>query len=99
MAGLSAPVRKLMRNEVVSPCDIHNAHTGLKALGYDLRLYGIGPAPVAPPRLHHIAPSDKSIPSISHPSPLSALQTFSQAPHTQKMLGIDGSEPSLTVYF
>ncbi len=64
LSRLATPLRKMVGLHIMTPRDIHHANTGLQALGHNPRLQIIRPAPILPPRLHHLATTDKSVPSI-----------------------------------
>jgi hypothetical protein len=60
-----SPIRQLVRDDVMAPCDIDNARTGLETLSNNPRLHIIRPTPVTPTRFNNIKPTHKST-SIRH---------------------------------
>jgi hypothetical protein len=50
----------IVRNDVMAPCDIDNARTGLETLSNNPRLHIIRPMPVTPTRFNNIQPTNKS---------------------------------------
>jgi hypothetical protein len=65
-----------MRNNSVSPRDINNPHAGLKAFRHNPRLHIQRPPSVATPRLNHLAPTHKTIPTIRHANLPMRWETF-----------------------
>jgi hypothetical protein len=53
-----------MGNDLVTPRDVNDANSGLKALGHDPRLHIIRPAPVPTWPLHHLEPPAKAFNTI-----------------------------------
>jgi hypothetical protein len=59
-----------MRDKIMPPCDIHNPHPRLEALGHNPRFHFIGPAAVpTPTRFNDFAAANKSITTICHTHP------------------------------
>jgi hypothetical protein len=61
VASLPPPVRKLMRNNVMTTRNINNPCTRLEAFRHNPSLQIIGPAPVSTARLDNLQPPNKSV--------------------------------------
>jgi hypothetical protein len=78
---MAAPIRQMMREDVMARGYIDNPDTEPQAFGDDPRLYLIRPTTLAPsPRLDNLAPAHKPIATIRHAIPLRLIsEGFSKA--------------------
>ncbi len=59
---MTAPIRQMMRQDVVARRDVHDPGTGLQAFSHDTRIHIIRPMPLAAPsRFHDLAPPHKTL--------------------------------------
>ncbi|TWH02355.1 hypothetical protein L614_000200003390 [Ochrobactrum sp. J50] len=92
---LLAPVRKLMRSQIIAPCNIRDPGAGLKTFRDNPRLHILRSATIIATWLNNIEPPDKSITTIYHPkSPVAAeglLSEVSPIKNIRNQCGRDGA--------
>lgn len=85
-----------MRNNPVPPRDIHNSCARMKTLRHNPRLQLQRPTPVPTPRLNHLAPTHKTVPTIRHANLPMRRLTFWQHQNCSEIYQFNGTETAHT---